>query len=173
MDPITALAVSIGLLGGVATLLFLNVGTIQIWIAFIGWGSYFHCGGGAGGGFQKSVVAGIWGAIMGFIALLVITQVSIALPIALWPSIVVAVTVFIMVLGAKVEALGAIPAAVYGYAATAGYGLLSGASVTEMSLANPLVCSVISLVVGAVFGIISEKVAGALGKSKASETSKA
>ena len=167
MDIITALAVSIGLLGAVATYLFLTIGTIQIWIGFLGWASFYHCGGG-GDGLRKSIAANLWGVVMAYLALLLITQVNIGLPGPLWPSIVVGVTAAILVLGAKIEALSVIPATVYGYAATAGYGLLSGASLTTFDLANPLICVAISLVIGGLFGIISEKFAGILkGGSKA------
>lgn len=161
MDIITALAVSIGLLGAVATYLFLTIGTFQIWIAFIGWASFYHCGGGVEG-LRKSVVANLWGVVMASIALVLITQVDPGLPGALWASIVVGVTVFILVLGAKFEPFGVIPAGVYGYASTAGYALLSGKSITTLDLANPLICVSISLVVGALFGIASERFAGVM-----------
>lgn len=161
MDLITALAVSIGLLGGVATYLFLTLGMFAIWIAFIGWASFFHCGGGMDG-FKKSVAANIWGAICGFVALLLITKVDLGLPGVLWASIAVAVTVFVMIIAAKVEALGAIPAAVYGYAATAGYGLMGGADAAMFDMANPLIVGAGSLIIGGIFGIVSEKFAGIL-----------
>lgn len=159
MDIITALAISIGLLGAVATYLFLTIGTIQIWVGFIGWASFYHCGGGMTG-LRKSVAANLWGVVMAYIALLLITQVNSGLPGVLWPSIVVGVTAAILVLGAKVEALNIIPATVYGYASTAGYGLLSGASLTTLTAANPLICVSVSLVIGGLFGVISEKFAG-------------
>ena len=161
MDIITALAVSIGLLGAVATYLFLTIGTIQIWIGFIGWASFYHCGGG-GDGLRKSIAANLWGVVMAFIALLLITQVNTGLPGPLWPSIVVGVTAAILVLGAKIEAFSVIPATVYGYASTAGYGLLSGASLTTLTAANPLICVSASLVIGGLFGLVSEKFAGLL-----------
>ena len=161
MDIITALAVSIGLLGAVATYLFLTVGVIQIWIGFIGWASFYHCGGGTDG-LRKSVFANLWGVVMAYIALLLITQVNTGLPGVLWPSIVVGVTAAILVLGAKIEAFSIIPATVYGYASTAGYGLLSGASLTTLTAANPLICVALSLVIGGMFGIVSEKFAGML-----------
>jgi hypothetical protein len=164
MDIITALAVSIGLLGAVATYLFLTIGTIQIWIGFIGWASFYHCGGGAEG-LRKSVLANLWGVVMAFIALVLITQVNPGLPGVLWPSIVVGVTAAILVLGAKIEALNIIPATVYGYASTAGYGLLSGASLTTMTVDNPLICVALSLMVGGLFGLVSEKFAGMLKQS--------
>ncbi len=159
MDLILALAVSIGLLGGVATWLFLTLGSIQIWIAFIAWGSFYHCGGGTDG-LQKSLTANVWGAVVGFVAMVLVLQVNLGLPGVLWASIAVALTVFILVLGAKIEALGAIPAGVYGYASVAGYTLLSGADVTQADMGNPLVVAVASMVLGAIFGIVSEKFAG-------------
>ena len=164
MDIITALAVSIGALGAVATWLFLTVGTFQIWIGFIGWASFYHCGGGVDG-LRKSVAAKLWGVVMAFIALLLITQVNLGLPGVIWPSLVVGVTAAILVLGSKIPAFAVIPATVYGFASTAGYGLLSGASLTEVNLANPLICVAISLVVGGLFGIVSEKFAGMLKKA--------
>ena len=159
MDIITALAVSIGALGAVATWLFLTVGTFQIWIGFIGWASFYHCGGGVDG-LRKSVGANLWGVVMAFIALLLITQVNPGLPGVIWPSLVVGVAAAILVLGSKIPAFAVIPATVYGFASTAGYGLLSGASVTAVNMANPLICVAVSLVVGGLFGIVSEKLAG-------------
>ena len=161
MDIITALAVSIGLLGAVATYLFLTIGVIQIWVGFIGWASFYHCGGGVNG-LRKSVLANLWGVVMAYIALLLITQVNTGLPGPLWPSIVVGVTAAILVLGAKIEAFSIIPATVYGYASTAGYGLLAGASLTTLTAANPLICVSVSLVIGGLFGLVSEKFAGIL-----------
>ena len=164
MDIITALAISIGLLGAVATWLFLTIGTIQIWIGFIGWASFYHCGGGTEG-LKKSVLANLWGVVMAFIALLVITKVNFGLPGVIWPSIVVGVAAAILVLGSKIPAFGVIPATVYGFASTAGYGLLAPEAIpalTSVSLANPLICVSISLVIGGLFGIVSEKFAGIL-----------
>ncbi len=66
----------------------------------------------------------------------------------------------ILVLGAKVPAFAVIPASVYGFASTAGYGLLSGASLTTASLSNPLICVSLSLVTGGLFGLVSERFAG-------------
>ena len=161
MDLITALAVSMGLLGGVAPYLFLTVGTIQIWQCFMGWASFYHCGGGKDG-LRNSIIANIFGAVVGFIALLVITQVNLGVPGVLWAAIVVGVAAFVVVMASKVEALAAIPAAVYGFASCAGLGLLGGASLTDVNLANPLICTVASMVIGNLFGIASEKLAGVM-----------
>ena len=59
MDLVTALALSIGLLGGVATYLYLSdplVLGLQIWAAFIAWASFYHCGGKIQG-FISSILA--------------------------------------------------------------------------------------------------------------------
>ena len=52
MNLTTALALVIGALGAVATWLFLGpLATLglQIWVAFIAWASFYHCGGGEAG----------------------------------------------------------------------------------------------------------------------------
>jgi hypothetical protein len=60
MDIVTALALSIGLLGGVATYLYLSdplVLGLQIWAAFIAWASFYHCGGKIQGSLRTSASA--------------------------------------------------------------------------------------------------------------------
>lgn len=166
MDLITALAISIGLLGGVATYLFLtiNVG-LQIWAAFIGWASYYHCGGQTKG-LMDSVAGAIWGAIMAAAAFALMNVIG--LPGALGAAVSVAITVAILVLGAKVPALSSIPAGVYGYAATVALTLLGKdelASLAGSPLAIPAVNIAISMIIGAVFGYVSQQVAGAISKS--------
>lgn len=165
MNLVTALAIVIGLLGGLLTWLILGpvLGGLglSLWAAFIAWGSFFNQGGGESG-LQKSLLAGIWGAIMATVALALIPALGslggLAAPVA------VGATVAIMVLGAHVPALSAIPAAVYGYAATAAYALMkTGADPLGMDLtASPLLNVVASMILGAVFGYVSEKLAGSL-----------
>ncbi|HKZ96615.1 MAG TPA: DUF1097 domain-containing protein, partial [Hyphomicrobiaceae bacterium] len=108
MDLITALALSIGVLGGIATFLFLSpfgMG-LQIWAAFLGWASFFHCGG-KEKGFLDSVIANIWGAVMAGLTLIAVSGTGLAdsfgLPI--WAGICVAIGVAIMILGAKIPLL--------------------------------------------------------------------
>ena len=75
MDLITALAVSIGVLGGIATFVLLSpfgMG-MQIWVAFIAWATFYHCGG-KEAGLTKALTNNIFGAIMALIALLLVTQ---------------------------------------------------------------------------------------------------
>jgi hypothetical protein len=167
MDLITALAISISVLGAIATYLMLSpIGLgLQIWAAFIAWATFFHCGG-KEAGLSKTITHNIFGAIMAFIALLIVTQIPLGatLGVPLWAAIAVLITVFILVYAAKWPLLSDIPASVLGFAATAGFALAGNklGALTSVSLDNPFIIIVLSLIVGAVLGYISEKVAGAI-----------
>jgi hypothetical protein len=170
MTSLVALSVSIGVLGGVATLLALYPplqGIYQVWIGFIAWATFFAVGGNTAA-VKTTIVAGIWGVICAYVAVLVIAAVPIEGLGILWPAIVVAVTVIILCLGAHVEALSNIPAGVYGYAATAGFtlvgGKLSTEALTTFDAGNPLIVAIVSIVIGTIFGFVSGKLAGVLGK---------
>lgn len=170
MTSLVALSISIGVLGGIATWLALSplAGIFHIWIGFIGWATYFATGGN-NESLKTTIVCGIWGAICAWVAGLVISGVPVDSLGTVWPAIVVGVTVLILCLGAHVQILSNIPASVYGYAVTAALMLLANGlnmtALTSPSAANPLVAAVISLIIGALFGIVSGKVAGALAKS--------
>jgi Protein of unknown function (DUF1097) len=169
MDLITALSVSISVLGAIAAYLFLSpygMG-LQIWAAFIAWGSFYHCGG-KEAGLQKTIVQNVFGAIIAWILLLMVTKIPLgaSLGVPLWAAICVLITVFIAVYAAKIPLLADIPATVFGFAATVGFGLAGNklGAVAAGSLENPLINIVISMIIGAIFGYVSEKAAGALVK---------
>ncbi len=171
MDIIAALAVSIGLLGGIAAWLFLGpIGGLglSVWAAFIGWASFYHCGG-KEAGLQKTIVNNVFGVIVGWIALLLVTQIPLAgsLGLPLWAGICVAITVFALVMAAKIPLLSDIPAGVLGFASVVALSLAGNklGALTAGSLENPLVNIVISMVIGAAFGYVSEKGAGAMVKA--------
>ncbi len=169
MDLVTALAVSIGLLGGVATYLYLSdfwVLGLQIWAAFIAWASFYHCGGKVQG-FISSILANLWGIVWGALTLIAFSQLDFGLPAPVWAGICVAIGVGLMVLGAKIPIFSAIPASVYGYAATVAMALLTNTvgSLMEPTLLNPAAIIAISMFGGAVFGLISEALAGAMAKT--------
>jgi hypothetical protein len=80
---------------------------------------------------------------------------------------VVGLTVMAMCLAAHIPALSAIPASVYGYAATFAYLLQTPNALTQenlmsASMANAFLLIVISMALGAVFGMVSAKVGAAL-----------
>lgn len=169
MDLIVALAIVIGVMGGLATwgAVALASPYVLIWAIFIAWASFFHCGGKVEG-MKASVVANIWGVIMAVVALIALTSMGVS---AVTAGICVAVTVLIMILGAKVALLAAIPAQVYGYAATAGLFLLGGAAYGEGAggIIQVGVAIVVSMIIGNIFGYISEQIVGSLvgmGKAK-------
>ena len=58
------------------------------------------------------------------------------------------------------------PANVYGYAVTAAYALQTSdaGSVTALDLSNPVLLIALSTVIGALFGVASAKLAGAIGQ---------
>ncbi len=82
-----------------------------------------------------------------------------------------AITVAAYVLAAHIPLLSSIPGTTYGYAATFAFLLqtpekLTLPMLTSVSLDNALIVVVISMVIGALFGIASGKIAGALAKSE-------
>ena len=172
MGIVTAIAVSIGLLGGVATYLylsdFLGLG-LQIWAAFIAWASFYHCGGKIHG-FTSSILANLWGIVWAVLTLLAITRLGFAdtLGLPIWAGICVAVGVGLMILGSNIPIFSAIPATVYGFAATVALALLSSDGVnhlTEPTVHNPAAVIALSMIGGAIFGLISEALAGAIAKA--------
>jgi hypothetical protein len=164
MSSNTALAISVGVLGAIATYLFLGPlgGALAIWAAFIAWGCYFHCGG-KEQGLQSSIINNAVGAIVGGLTLMAAgATVGGSLPAAVWPAICVGIGVAAMVLLANIPLFSSIPAQVYGFAAVVAYALMKGGPMTAASMENPVVVIILSMAIGAVFGYVSEKVAGIL-----------
>ncbi len=86
---------------------------------------------------------------------------------AIGAGIAVGVTVLGMCLAAHLPALDAIPASVYGYAATAAYllqtdGALDMGPLASGNFSNALILVSVSLVVGSLFGLASGKLGGVL-----------
>jgi uncharacterized protein DUF1097 len=168
MDLVAALAVSIGLLGGAATYLylsdFLGLG-LQIWAAFIAWASFYHCGGKIQG-FTSSILANLWGVVWGALTLIAFSNLDVGLEAPVWAGICVAIGVALMILGCKIPIFSAIPATVYGYAATVAFALLTNSvgGLVEPTLQNPAAVIALSMIGGAIFGLISEAFAGVMAK---------
>lgn len=177
MDLITALAIIIGIMGAITTFVVVTLGSpfVLIWAIFIGWASYYHCGG-QEAGIKASIPANVWGAVCAAVALIALLALGVT---PLNAGICVGVTVVILILGAKIPALGAIPAGVYGYASTAGLFLLGVAGTASAGAApyesvygagngavvKVAIAVIISLIIGNILGFISQKIAGAIVKS--------
>jgi Protein of unknown function (DUF1097) len=160
MTVLISLAISIGLLAVVATWLVLGplaAFDVQIWQVFIAWACFFHCGGKTDG-LQKTAVCMGFGALIGMLSVMLIGPLGalggLAAPVA------VGVGATAIVLAAHVGLLATIPACVYGFAAVAGLILLKGLSPTAAILPT-----IVSIVIGAVFGWLSEMLAGKLTKA--------
>lgn len=173
MDLVTALALSIGALGGLATFVFLSPAGfgLSIWAAFIAWASFYHCGGKMAG-LQTSVLGNLWGVLWAALTLAAVTHAGLAdsLGLPAWAGICVAIGVGLMILlGSRIPQLSSIPAAVYGYAAVIALSLLTNAPAAVVSPAweNPAINVAVSMVVGGLLGFLSEKIAGMLTASKA------
>jgi hypothetical protein len=163
MNMINALAISIGVLAAVATWVCLgNALGLQVWALFIGWGSFYHCGGKVEG-LTKSVTNHLWGIVVATLALIVVGTVAGSVEVT---SALIGVSVVVLVLGAHLPALSTIPAAVYGYASTAAFALLTGVAIGDAGATIKAAAMVAaSMIVGNIFGLISEMVAGKLAKA--------
>ena len=168
MTSLVALALSIGVLGGIATALYLKVG-LAIWAGFIAWACFFHTGGDFEA-LKKTIVGNLFGIFCAAVAEgLLLSSMGAMLGAAAAP-VIVGITVFGMVMGAHIKAFSTIPASVYGYAATFALILQSVQAIAIGDLmvigitGNPVAKVAISMVLGALFGLVSAKVAGALTK---------
>ncbi len=166
MSKLTALSVSIAVLGGVWAYLALGMlaGSVLVWAGFIAWGCYFHTGGDSAA-LQKTIAGMIYGAILAGIALHLVGSNPLGLPAGAVAAVYIAITVFFLVIVSGQSLLSVVPANVYGYAATAGFALsTNNMNVTAMNMTNPVLVVAASVVLGAIFGMLSGKLAGALGK---------
>ena len=168
MSIITALALSIGVMGGIATFLVLGplaMLQLQLWAIFIAWGCFFHTGG-KEAGLRTTITNTIFGVVVAWVALLLITHIPLAgtLGLPLWAGICVGAAIVVLVLAANRPAFAVIPAGVYGFASTAAFALIGNHldTLTAPSMLNPPLAVGISLIVGTALGYVSEKLAGAL-----------
>jgi len=171
MNAIVATAISVGVLGGIATWLFLSVGSILIWAAFAAWACYFHSGGDEAA-LKSTISCNILGVVAAWVAALVILAIPLAdvLTLPVWAGIVVIITVAIYILLAQVELFSSVPGTTYGYACTFAYLLqtpdkLSQEALTSVTMSNALIVVIISMVIGAIFAFASGKWAAAMTKS--------
>lgn len=160
MSMLIALAISIGVFALIATWLFLGplaVLNMQVWQAFIAWASHYH-NGGKRDGITKTIVCMSAGAVIGMASVMLAGQFgalgSLAAPVA------VGIGAAVMVLLAHIPLVSTIPSTVYGFASVAGLILLG----KDMTPEKAIIPTILSIVVGAGFGWLSEFVAGKMTK---------
>lgn len=157
---IVALAISVGLLGGVCTWLFMTTGAFLIWAAFVAWACFYHSGGDAAA-FKTTIVSTLFGVIVAWAAGL--TVVAVQGPPAVGATIVAA-SIVLYILCAFYKPLASIPAVTYGYACTFAYltqspDAFKPSVMLSPSMKNALLILPLSLIIGACFAFASAKLA--------------
>jgi hypothetical protein len=169
MSQLLALSVSVAVLGAVWAFICLGPlnGYLLVWVGFIGAGCFFAAGA-DNKALVRTIVGIIYGAIIGWITLLIIAKVPVPSLGAVWPAIVIGVLVFFLVIVASIDVLSCVPANVYGFAMVAGYTLAKGDmdDLTVASFANPLILVAVSGACGGVLGYLMGQLANAI-KAKA------
>lgn len=168
MSGYLALALSVGVLAIADTWLFVGpVGAESIiqglvWVSFIAWGCFYQSGGGMKG-LTTTVACMIWGAIVGMGAVMLASNVlNAAMGTEIGVSVAVGLGAFVICLSSKVPLLSTIPASVYGFASIAGPIVLRGDA--PEAAVMPVAAAII---IGALFGYVSEVVANAMTKKSA------
>lgn len=123
------------------------------------WASHYHCGGKVAGT-KNTIVCMAFGTVVGALSVVLAGQLgslgSLAAPVA------VGIGAAVIVLAAHISLLATIPACVYGFACVAGLILLKGVAPLDA-----IVPTLLSIVIGAVFGYASEALGGMLAKKAA------
>jgi hypothetical protein len=158
MDVLVALAISIGILIAVWTYIALAVAALPVWAGIVAWGCFFAAGGKTTG-LTKTIAANLSGVVWAFLALYAAKSLGGSVPIL---SVCVGVAALFMVLQAKIPTLSFIPGAFLG-AATA-VSVVVGAGT---SFPHPWIKTAAALVLGAVFGYVSEMLAGSMSRRRA------
>ena len=163
MPALIALAVSVGVLAVAATWIFflgaVAAAHLQVWQAFIAWGCHYHSGGKLMGT-RNTIVCMSFGAIVGMAAVLLSTQLTFASLGQLAAPISVGIGAAVICLASAIPILSTIPASVYGFASIAGLILLD----KSMTPTAAIVPTILSIIIGALFGIVSEALMNALKK---------
>lgn len=160
MSILVALTISIGVLSVVATWLFLGplaALNMQIWQAFLGWASFYHCGGKTDG-LKKTAICMSFGALIGMLAVMLAGQLGALGPLA--APVAVGLGAAVIVQTSQISLLSTIPACVYGFGAVAGLILLKG-----LAPLDAILPTIGSVVIGALFGWASEWAGGKMARS--------
>ena len=152
MKKLDAYSVSIGVLGGVDTYLTATVILVPVWVTFIAWASFFILGGGKAG-LVQSIVSNLTGILIASLTLLAIALTG---DNALVAAICVGLGSAAMVQVSKIPILTAIPAIVWGFASMVGTSVATGMPITTAGLNNPGIVAAAAMILGGLFGYLSE-----------------
>lgn len=165
MKKLEAYSVSIGVLGAIDTYLTATLILVPVWVTFIAWASFFILGG-RSSGFIRSVTSNLVGVVIASFTLLTISALNANPLIA---AICVGLGSAAMVQASKLPLLSTIPAIVWGFASTVGTTAATGQPITATGLANPGLVAAAALVLGGIFGYLSEVWGDAMTREKTSK----
>jgi len=152
MPPLVAAMISLGVLGAIDTYLTATMFPVPVWVSFIAWASFFACGGGQTG-LVKSIASNWTGIAIASITLLII-QFGPAHP--LFAAILVGAGTFAMVFASAVPILNFTPAVVFGFASLIGTSSATDTTIVTSGLSHPTLVAMAAMLLGGVFGFISE-----------------
>ena len=163
MSPIYAFAVAGSLVAAIATWLILQFPGLLLWGAFIGWASLAHSGGDMPA-FKKSITCNVFGVVLAWIVAYPVASGMIGLPVPLAAALMVAIVTPIIIVASKINLLSVVPATFYGFASSFAFLVqtpdkFSPAALTSLSLNNVLIVVPISLIAGALLGLIHGRIA--------------
>lgn len=163
MSRITSLAISVALCGFAATWLFLSVGTILIWAAFVAWACFVAIGGDVAA-FRTTVICNAFGVFVASTTAVVIATVPLGAVFgpSVWPALVVALSIALYILAANIPLFASIPGTTFGYAATFAYLLqtpdrFTAEALLSASFLSSYIVVPVSMVLGACFAFASAK----------------
>jgi hypothetical protein len=157
-----AYTVSIGLLAVVDTYLTATVLPIPVWVTFIAWASFFILGAGIKG-LVQSIASNLSGVLISAITLLMISSTHETPIIA---ALLVGIGSAAMVQASKFTLLSVLPAIVWGFASTVGTMVATDKPITTVGIDNPAIVAATALIIGGMFGYVSELLGEALTKAK-------
>jgi len=148
----TAYTASIGVLAVVDTYLTATLIRVPVWVTFIAWASFFILGAG-NKGLIRSVACNLTGVLISSATLLVASSTA---GTALLVAILVGIGSAAMVQASRISLLSTLPAIVWGFASTVGTTVATGKPIGTLGLANPALVAATALVLGGLFGYVSE-----------------
>ena len=179
MSENSAMAISLGVLGSLATFLFTAYGgSLSLWAGFVAWACFFHSGGGATAA-KLTFASTVFGCVLGWLTMLAMTgsTFSSVLGAPFWSAICVAISAPVAVLAARIPILSAVPITMSALACISAFVLLKGADMQDaVGPTNMLAISIdqnallnisLSMLIGLGFGLLTERLAGLLMKDPA------
>ncbi|MGG7539558.1 DUF1097 domain-containing protein [Rhizobium sp. 12,4] len=152
MPPLVAAMISLGVLGALDTYITATVFPVPVWVTFIAWASFFACGGGQAG-LIKSLASNWVGVAIASITLLIV-EFGPAHPV--FGAILVGAGTSLMVLASAVPILNFTPAVVFGFASLVGTSAATDTTIVTSGLSHPTLVTMAAMLLGAIFGFVSE-----------------